>query len=121
MKFQTLPQEILDKIYTYTLVSPSAIIVHSSRIIRTWQKDEGKSELDDKCHLVLENQRDYEATRSSVQDLALAIIKFNRTIAADAASVFYSQNAFSFEGPHDWIPIISWLEAIGKINRGHLT
>ncbi|MCJ1386562.1 hypothetical protein MMC17_009688 [Xylographa soralifera] len=58
---------------------------------------------------------------SGIQNLILSLIRCNRRIALEAGSIFYGENTFSFQGEHDWIPIISWLHTIGQRNRCSLT
>lgn len=121
MAFMILPREVRDKIYALSLISSSAIIVHSSKLTRTWQSDNDNTESDKNLRLVMQLQLNHSATRSSVQNLALGLLRCNRATVAEASSIFYGENAFSFVGDHDWIPIISWLRAIGKQNRAYLT
>ena len=54
---------------------------------------------------------------SSCKGLGLGLLQCNRTIALEAAQIFYSQNTFAFDGYHKWIPVISWLDAIGDANE----
>lgn len=58
---------------------------------------------------------------SSIQNLAIALLKCHRTIAPEAASVFYGKNMFSFIGAHEYLPIITWLDQISEQYRGYLT
>jgi hypothetical protein len=119
--FTNLAREVRDEIYTLCLISSSAIIVHSSKLTGTWQIDEGSAESDKNPRLVMQRKLDQSATRSSVQDLVLGLLRCNCTTTTEACRIFYSKNVFSFVGDHDWTPIISWLEAIDKQNRDYLT
>lgn len=116
-----LPQEVRDEIYTLSLNSSSAIIVHSSKLTCTWQTDETSAESNKNSRLVMQLKLDQSATRSSVQDLVLGLLRCNRATTVEASKIFYSKNVFSFIGDHDWTPIITWLEAIGEQNRDYLT
>lgn len=58
---------------------------------------------------------------SSLRNLALSLLRCNRTVAPEVASLFYGKNIFSFHGDHEYLPVIGWLEAIGEKNRGYLT
>lgn len=109
----TLPREIRLLIYESSLVSCSPVIVWSAELVFP-----GPNERADKPLRVV---RDREATTSSVRDLSLALLLCHPTIAAEAADIFYRKNAFAFRGQHNYLPIISWLDQIGMVNRGHLT
>jgi hypothetical protein len=118
--FTNLPREVRDEIYTLSLISSSAITVHSSKLTRTWQTDEGSAESDKNPRLVMRRKLDQSAMRPSVQDLVLGLLRCNCTTTIEACRIFCSKNIFSFVGDHNWTPIISWLEAISKQDRAYL-
>lgn len=109
--FLTLPREIRDTIYELALVNPSPIVVWSAKLRKSmpWGRP----------RFVWVYSLDYnrEAIASSVRNLMPNIILCNRTVALEASSIFYGKNTFSFQGDHDWIPVITWLHAIGGHNR----
>jgi hypothetical protein len=122
-----LPREIRNIIYKFCLVSASPIIVWSAKQTVTYNPpkryvgDDYYPNYDPKDKYIYKLKWDYKAMISSVQNLALCLLKCNSSLAHEAASVFYGQNHFSFVGDHDWIPIISWLDRIGETNRSYLT
>ncbi|KAL8929843.1 MAG: hypothetical protein Q9208_000987 [Pyrenodesmia sp. 3 TL-2023] len=109
----TLPREVRFQIYESSLVSCSPIIVWSADLVLP-----GLTERFDKP---LRLVRDRAAIASSVRDLSVGLLRCHSTIAAEAADIFYRKNTFAFHGHHDYLPVISWLDKIGMVNRGYLT
>ncbi len=101
--FLSIPREVRLLIYESCLVSCSPVIVWSAEFLFPG--------------LV----RNREAMTSSVRGLSTALLRCHPTIAAEAADIFYHKNTFAFRGQHDYLPVISWLDQIGMVNRGHLT
>ncbi|KAL9034221.1 MAG: hypothetical protein Q9180_005526 [Flavoplaca navasiana] len=98
-KFQQLPAELRLKIYSFSLISTSAIIVRSA------QTPGGRPR---PAHLKW-NREKMSATRSK---LALGLLRCSTNIAAESAQIFYSHNTFYFEGEHEYYPIITWLDKL---------
>jgi len=61
-----------------------------------------------------------EEMASCLRDLAPGMMRCNRTVGMESSEVFYGQNTFSFEGDHEWIPVITWLNNIGMYNKSLL-
>ncbi|KAL8880126.1 MAG: hypothetical protein Q9192_008087 [Flavoplaca navasiana] len=106
-KFLQLPAEIRLRIYSFSLKSPSPIIVWSAESHngnyrpthkRTWKR---------------------EKMASSRRNLALGLLRCSTTVAAESAQLFYSRNTFRFEGDHEYYPVITWLDKLND-NREYL-
>ncbi len=117
--FLTLPREIRDRIYGFSLVTDPGITVWyggwrcllppSDKTVPRYNPNDYIREVD------------HEATASVLRSLTLNLLHCgNSTVAAEAACTFYSQNTFAFVGQHNWDPIIPWLEGIGARNRSLL-
>lgn len=118
--FLTLPREIRNQIYKLLLVSPSPIIVWSAKLEEKWGIDYSTS----KPFRFHRFAHDRTAIAASLKDLTPSLMRCNRTIDLEASTFFYGSNTFAFEGDHDWLPIISWFDRIGLVNRSllrHLT
>lgn len=111
MSFLTLPPEIRNKIYSFTLVAPSPIVVWFAGYSAGGFPRRTKP----RCLTF-----DREAMASSLRDLALGLLRCNRGVTVEATGIFYGQNTFSFSGAHYYLAIISWLDGIGENNRRHL-
>lgn len=111
INFLTIPPEIRTEIYILSLVAHSPIIVWSARYIRGFRLLRVPRRL----------EWDHEAMASSVRNLALSLLRCNRTVAPEVASIFYGKNIFSFHGDHEYLAVIGWLGAIGEKNRGYVT
>lgn len=118
LAFETLPREIRDSVYTFALVSSSPIIVWTARlnVAFTPQENDASS-----CMYDHPRRWNREAMTSSRKGLALGLLQCSRSIAHEADPVLCGQNAFAFGGCHDWSPVVSWLDAIGDLNRSYLT
>jgi len=120
--FLSLPRELRDKIYGFSLLASTCIVVWSGRWVCVNRYDDQGVDIDGKTVSEYELVVDNKATASSVQHLALNLLRCNNTtVAREAAMSFYTNNTFSFLGDHDWDPIVSWLESIGAQNRGYIT
>jgi hypothetical protein len=119
--FEALPREIRDSIYTFALVASSPIIVWSAQLKRTFPLGHENFQYRGQRTYTYKRHWDHEAMISSRKGLGLGLLQCNRTIALEAAQTFYGQNTFAFDGHHEWIPVISWLDAIGDVNRSLLT
>ena len=119
--FEALPREIRDSIYTFALVASSPIIVWSAQLKRTFPPGHEKFQYRGQRIYTYKRRWNHEAMTSSRKGLGLGLLQCNRTIALEAAQKFYGQNTFAFDGYHEWIPVISWLDAIGDVNRSLLT
>lgn len=84
--------------------------------------DEQDVDIDGKTALETQPVVDKKAIASSIQHLAINLLRCNNTtVAREAAMTFYTNNTFLFLGDHNWDPIVSWLESIGARNRSYLT
>lgn len=120
--FLSLPREIRDHIYGFALLASTCVVVWSSRWMRVNKFDDQGVDIDGKTALEYQRVVDHKATASSIQHLALNLLRCNNTtVAREAAITFYTNNTFSFLGDHNWDPIVSWLESIGAQNRGYIT
>jgi hypothetical protein len=109
-------------IYDFALLASTCIVVWSGRWV-CLSKFDGQGDIIGGGTAV-EYQRvvDDKATASTIQHLALNLLRCNNsTVAREAAKAFYTYNTFSFLGDHNWDPIVSWLESIGAQNRGYIT
>ncbi|KAL8879058.1 MAG: hypothetical protein Q9198_003259 [Flavoplaca austrocitrina] len=106
-KFLQLPAEIRLRIYSFSLNSPSPIIVWSAESHhgnykpthkRTWHR---------------------EKMASSRRNLALGLLRCSTIVAAESAQFFYSRNTFRFQGDHEYYPVITWLDKLND-NREYL-
>ena len=106
-KFLQLPAEVRLRIYSFSLNSPSPILVWSAESHhgnykpthkRTWHR---------------------EKMASSRRNLALGLLRCSTTVAAESAQLFYSRNTFRFEGDHEYYPVITWLDTLND-NRKYL-
>jgi hypothetical protein len=73
------------------------------------------------CTMITWRYVDEEVTRAGLRPLAMGILRCNKVVGQEAARVFYTKNTFSFEGQHNYDPIVAWLQAIGSTNRDFLT
>jgi hypothetical protein len=97
--FFSLSRELRDTIYGYALVFHELIIVYSGPYLKS--------------------AKPVAPTSSFSTSLALALFECNRIVSVESTEFFYSKNTFAFLGDHNWDPIISWLESIGRA-RDHL-
>jgi hypothetical protein len=97
--FFSLSRKLRDTVYSYALVFHEPIIVFSRPYPNPTKPVTPKS--------------------SFSTSLALALFRCNRILSQESTEIFYSKNTFAVIGDHDWDPIISWLECIGRA-RGHL-
>ncbi|KAL8895359.1 MAG: hypothetical protein Q9207_008204 [Kuettlingeria erythrocarpa] len=107
-KFLSLPAEIRLNIYSFCLISSSSIVVWSGNF-ETYRSDKRPSRL----------QMHREEMTSSTRNLALGLLRCSTTVAAESARVFYRGNLFRFTGYHEYYPVITWLDKLGK-NRKYL-
>ncbi|KAL9629529.1 MAG: hypothetical protein Q9204_005219 [Flavoplaca sp. TL-2023a] len=108
-----LPDEIRLDIYLRCLVSSLPIVV--------WSAQE-KSLSDDSIPLKSPRLiRNPEARASDICRVLISLLRSCRSLAADAACIFYSENTFVFSGRHRYYRIIAWLDAIGQRNRDNLS
>jgi len=104
--FSSLPLEIRNKIYEDLLIAPDPLTVYSAPPDRS---DEHRGGVYPKLF-----------------PLTLGLLRVNKTIAAEAAAVFYHRNTFAFSAPYHsfefdtWDPLYSFLLTIGATNRAHL-
>ncbi|KAI9689762.1 MAG: hypothetical protein M1822_009644 [Bathelium mastoideum] len=125
----TLARELREKVYEHALMSNSPIVVWAGG----WQADApmlpkeqdwrwrpGKRPGEPGCPVKCWRAVDRQATKQSIQQTAFNLLQSNRMLAGEAAAVFYRKNTFSFLGDHNWEPIVAWLRAIGRLNRGYL-
>ncbi|MCJ1367793.1 hypothetical protein MMC16_006927 [Acarospora aff. strigata] len=119
--FLSLPRELRNQIYDLALISSQPVVVWSSYVKLSWPPEQWDSSYDVPMRWVRSHIVDHQATVSSVQDLALNLPRCDSTMAREGAMTFYGKNTFCFFGDHNWDPIVSWLQAIGAENRGHLT
>jgi hypothetical protein len=111
--FLSLPREIRDEIYRLVLVKPSPIAVWAVQPKRAPQR----------VHCLRPEEwlgYDNEAMSLSHHGLTPTIMRTHRTIGIESSVIFYGENTFSFEGDHNWLPVLSWLDRIGPFNRNFL-
>ena len=114
--FFHLPRELRDQIYREALLASAPIIVWSGEL-RLWTRTPNCAEEQVECEYIVDRSR----TKESLQGLSLHIFSLNRTVLEEATAIFYCENAFEFEGDHNWDPIATWLTAIGTANCRHIT
>ncbi|KAI9713277.1 MAG: hypothetical protein M1820_001264 [Bogoriella megaspora] len=129
--FLTLPREIRDQIYNLSLTPDEPITVWSGEwkvdapILgyeqQPWRWMIGERPGEIGCPLKSFRAVEKEATIRSLENIAFNILLSNATVAVESAPIFYQNNTFEFLGEHNWDPIVSWLEAIGRHKRGFLT
>jgi len=124
LNFLSLPREVRDEIYTLALFSPSPIVVWKGEWIHEeLNPDTGSVSNDDfytYTEYVWHRVIDQSATKTSLNSLSINIHSCSKVIGQEAAEIFYKKNTFAFLGHHNWDPIVSWLEIIGRQNRNHL-
>ena len=111
--FLDLPQELLDKIYRYSLISSEPITVWSG----TYEDEECEN------HPGNLTRTSWETVDTSVtisRDLALGLLLCNQQLSRDTAAVFYRWNTFRFMGDNNWSPLYTFLVMIGQENRRNL-
>ncbi|KAH8672744.1 hypothetical protein BGZ60DRAFT_405479 [Tricladium varicosporioides] len=118
--FYSLPREIRDKIYGIALVSPSAITVWKGEMKLSYLPPPLEGPHPRPTSRVRWREINEEVTRASLRTLSLNLLFCNKTLGYEAAAIFYGKNTFSFEGDHNWDPIVSWLKTIGDKNRNSL-
>ncbi|KAI4272186.1 MAG: hypothetical protein LQ337_005469 [Flavoplaca oasis] len=106
--FLRLPAEIRLKIYSFSLINPSPIIVWSAYPPRGYPQPTHK----------VDWNRDRMA--SGTRDLAFGLLRCSTVVAAESAQVFYYNNTFRFEGEHEFYPVITWLDKLNNNNREYL-
>ncbi|KAL8668456.1 MAG: hypothetical protein Q9168_006911 [Polycauliona sp. 1 TL-2023] len=99
-RFLQLPSEIRLQIYKFSLISPSPIIVWSAEFAHGYPKP---------THLLSWNRT---AMRSSIQNLALGLLRCNTITATESAFIFYHHNTFRFEGDHEYYPAVTFLSIL---------
>ncbi|KAF4635746.1 hypothetical protein G7Y89_g2343 [Cudoniella acicularis] len=119
--FCSLPREIRDTIYSLALISPTPITVWkgSTEYFFIDPLPEGPHPRPRAC--VWWRQLHHEFPAAHLRALNLNLLFCNKTLHREAALIFYCKNTFSFEGDHNWDPLVSWLKSIGVENRTSLT
>ncbi|KAH6664540.1 hypothetical protein B0J14DRAFT_247704 [Halenospora varia] len=118
--FYSLPREIRDTIYSIALVSSSAIIVWKGENKASYLPQLPEGPHPRPSSRVCWREVNQEATTASLRTLSLSLLFCNKMLSQEAAAVFYNKNTFSFEGDHNWDPIVSWLKTIGVEDRNSL-
>jgi hypothetical protein len=119
----SLPRELRDRIYGFSLISPSPITVWAARV--RYGRSSNPAELA-RSRIGLSTSRNIKAELNvktdlpSLRDLGLSLLRCCRAIAAEASFTFYQSNTFNFLGRHNWNPIVDWLEQIGPRNSEYL-
>lgn len=114
--FLSLPRELRDKIYTHSLISPSAITVFAGSV---------SADTDYICisagQLRYGTWRTVSINPSRISDmLALGLLFCSVQVSREAAAVFYRWNTFHFASGGSWSPLYTFLRTIGKENRDAL-
>ena len=108
--FEKVPQEIRDLIYNSLLVQPWPIVVwageteSTGRSLRPGLWNHHRLKTSD------------SVTVSSRRGLSTDILYCNASISLEACAILYGRNTFVFQGDHDWMPVIRWLDCIGVCN-----
>ncbi|KAL8881606.1 MAG: hypothetical protein Q9198_001219 [Flavoplaca austrocitrina] len=113
-RFLMLPTEIRSMIYSQCLVSSCPIVVWSA--IYDFTSEDRSTVL--KADRIAHN---HEARAPHIRTVLISLLRCSRSMAADAAAVFYHKNTFCFSGDHEYYRIISWLHQIGLQNRNNLS
>jgi hypothetical protein len=128
VKFPYLPAELQNLILQYALVSPNQIIVWAGRLEPCPLTDEERSAFfnhdtsQDQLGPVRWEQTIYtDSAQQTLEGVAPALLVLSRTVAQEAASIFYARNVFTFRGDVAWAVVATWLATIGPRNRGLLT
>ncbi|KAL8879903.1 MAG: hypothetical protein Q9198_002577 [Flavoplaca austrocitrina] len=103
----TIPAEIRLRIYSFSLISASPVIVWSAKCRRNH------------CRPRKRLQSTREKMAASRENLALGLLRCCTIVAAESAQIFYSRNTFRFEGEHEYYPVITWLDKLDR-NRDYL-
>lgn len=112
-KLLMLPDEIRLDIYFRCLVSSIPIVVWSAQ-----EMSLSEDWIPLKSPRLIRNP---EARASDVRHVLISLLRSCRSLAADAAFIFYRKNTFIFSGRHRYYRIIAWLDAIGQRNRDNLS
>ncbi|KAL8994488.1 MAG: hypothetical protein Q9169_005561 [Polycauliona sp. 2 TL-2023] len=105
--FLMIPAEIRLRIYSFSLISASPVIVWSAYCRWDYYRPRRKV------------QSIREIVAASREDLALGLLRCCTKVAAESAQIFYSRNTFRFEGQHEYYPVITWLDKLDR-NRDYL-
>lgn len=121
--FMSLPREIRDAIYHLALSSSAPITVWKGERVQEPQFDTASASYEDFINGTYIWRRfvDHQAMTTWRSAVATNLLFCTRTVSREAAAVIYKQNIFCFRGEHNWDPVLSWLQAIGKENRNHLS
>ena len=113
--FLDLPREIRDEVYRYSLVDSKFITIwNGKQTIESPDLGESSERCSESTSTFL------ETTAVKFHDLALGLLRCNRTVASEACVVFYRSNIFHFIGHEVWSPVYLFLEMIGYKNRDYL-
>jgi hypothetical protein len=115
--FFDLPRELRDYCYDLGLPSPTSIIVWSD--IRPENSESLKAKWDFKKDL--ETARQFRSATVDVRVTTPNLLRCNRIIAQEAASIFYGENKFVFAGDWTWETVAIWFGNIGPRNRSWVT
>ncbi|KAF5869702.1 uncharacterized protein Bfra_010901 [Botrytis fragariae] len=66
------------------------------------------------------NAVSHEETFTSLSTLTIDLLLCSKVVSHEPAIVFYNRNTLSFEGDHNWDPVVHWLKTIGTDNRNSL-
>ncbi|THV53288.1 hypothetical protein BGAL_0055g00470 [Botrytis galanthina] len=123
LTFFSLPREIRDSIYHYTLVSTSNIIVWKGKLkheLLPIFKGTRRIWSGEPTSRLIWRAVSHEETSISLSTLNIKLLFCSKVVSREAAIVFYKKNIFAFEGDHNWDPVVHWLKTIGTDNRNSL-
>jgi hypothetical protein len=126
--FQDLPRELRDTIYALCLTSSAPIVPWAGHLDLIPPADVHNGSCGEEgrwcgnCPTgTYEFVHEQAPVTASLQNLTLGLLRCNRVISREAATIFYTSNTFVFQGYPSWQGIVDWLEVIGPENRGSLT
>ncbi|KAF4549440.1 Hypothetical protein D9617_21g096610 [Elsinoe fawcettii] len=117
--FLDLPAEIRARVYDFALSQPTPIIVYAGHVDEFFLNWDDLAKNHGRSYRLL--TRDYHKIVQSVEEFSLGLLRTSRLVGAEASSVFYAQDALSFDQYHEWTPVVSWLTSIGARNTSLLT
>jgi hypothetical protein len=123
LTFFSFPREIRDKIYQHALVSTSNIIVWKGELesesVPLYQGPR-RIWLGHPASRLVWRAVSHKETAASLCTININLLISSKAVGHEAAMVFYNKNTFTFEGDHNWDPVITWLKTIGPSNRNSL-